>query len=225
FMNTRTIEVERQANERLLLNILPATIAHRLKYQPDPTIADRFESIPILFADLVGFTSLASQLNPIQLVELLNTIFSTFDALTEQYQLEKIKTIGDAYMVVGGLPNPHPDPVVAIADLALAMQAEVQKLGAAHSYPLSLRIGIHVGPVVAGVIGIKKFSYDIWSDAVNTASRMESHGLPGQIQISATTAQQLPAGYDCQPRDPVEIKGKGRMQTYWLRGKHCSTQE
>ncbi|MEM8639196.1 MAG: adenylate/guanylate cyclase domain-containing protein [Cyanobacteria bacterium P01_G01_bin.54] len=218
FLNTRTIEAERLANERLLLNILPAAIAQRLKQQ-EVTIADRFETIPILFADLVGFTPLSAQLNPIQLVELLNRLFSAFDALTDRYGLEKIKTIGDAYMVVGGVPNSHPDPVGAIADLALAMRTEVQRLAQGGSSPLTLRIGIHTGTVVAGVIGKKKFSYDIWGDAVNTASRMESHGQPNRIHITAATAAQLQSRYDCQYRGQIEIKGKGLMETYWLLGK------
>ncbi|NEO85205.1 MAG: adenylate/guanylate cyclase domain-containing protein [Spirulina sp. SIO3F2] len=218
FLNARTIEAERLANERLLLNILPVAIAQRLKQQ-EATIADRFESIPILFADLVGFTPLSAQLNPIQLVELLNTLFSAFDLLTERYQLEKIKTIGDAYMVVGGLPNPHPDPVGAIAELALAMRTEVQHLAQRQNTKLAVRIGIHTGTVVAGVIGKKKFSYDIWGDAVNTASRMESHGQPDRIHITAATAALLQNRYDCQRRGQIEIKGKGLMETYWLRGK------
>ena len=222
FLNARAIEAERLANERLLLNILPAPIAQRLKQHPE-TIADRFDEITILFADLVGFTPLATQLSPIQLVELLNSVFSAFDALTDRYQLEKIKTIGDAYMVASGLPHPHPDPVGAIADLALAMQAEIERLAQVRNYPLSLRIGIHTGTVVAGVIGTKKFSYDIWSDAVNTASRMESYSLPGQIQITKETATRLQDRYDCTVRGVVDIKGKEPISTYWLVGRKTSS--
>ena len=221
---------QQEQTERLLLNILPEPIANRLKQvgagvKLAPTnIAESFAEVTVLFADIVGFTQIAAALSPIQLVELLNQIFSAFDQLTEQHGLEKIKTIGDAYMVVGGLPTRRADHAEAIAEIALDMQAEMARfnihdMGRHDLPPLRLRIGIHTGPVVAGVIGCKKFNYDLWGDTVNTASRMESHGLPEQIQVTAATYERLQAQYLFEQRGGVEVKGKGQMTTYLLIGR------
>lgn len=213
----QTREAQESA-EKLLLNILPEEIAERLR-QDTHCIADRFDSVTILFADIVDFTGLAAQIPPTELVNLLNQIFSTFDNLAEQYGLEKIKTIGDAYMVVGGLPKQRADHAESVAEMAIAMQQAVQQLTRPDGQPVQIRIGISTGPVVAGVIGLKKFIYDLWGDAVNTASRMESHGTAGGIQVTESTYELLKQQYIFEPRGEVVIKGKGKMHTYWLRGK------
>jgi adenylate cyclase len=207
--------LEQDKSERLLLNILPQPIADQLK-QGHTTIADWFGEVTILFADIVGFTQLSAQLPPTTLVNLLNDIFSAFDRLTEKYELEKVKTMGDGYMAVGGLPKQRPDHADAIALMALEMQQEMAKFNAKHNSELNIRIGINTGPVVAGVIGTKKFNYDLWGDAVNTASRMESHGIPGTIQVSATTYERLREKFVLEHRGTIEIKGKGAMETYFL---------
>ena len=210
------LRVQQEQSERLLLNILPEEIANRLK-RGDSTIADTFAEVTVLFADIVGFTQLSSRVSPTQLVSLLNDIFSTFDNLAERHGLEKIKTIGDAYMVVGGLPIPRPDHAEAIAEMALDMQQAITDFSNTHSQAFSIRIGINSGPVVAGVIGIKKFIYDLWGDTVNTASRMESHGKPGCIQVTETTYQKLQEKYSFENRGAIEVKGKGQMTTYLLK--------
>ncbi|MEG5057942.1 adenylate/guanylate cyclase domain-containing protein [Microcoleus sp. A2-C5] len=209
------LRVQQEQSERLLLNILPEEIANRLK-QGDSTIADTFADVTVLFADIVGFTQLSARVSPTELVALLNDIFSTFDNLAERHGLEKIKTIGDAYMVVGGLPIPRPDHAEAIAEMAIDMQEAIIDFSKTQNQHLSIRIGINTGPVVAGVIGIKKFIYDLWGDTVNTASRMESHGLPGSIHVTATTYQQLQDKYVFESRGAIEVKGKGKMTTYLL---------
>jgi PAS domain S-box-containing protein len=209
---------EQEKSENLLLNILPVAIAERLK-QNETTIAEYFPEVTVLFADIVGFTALSSVMNPIDLVELLNKIFSGFDLLCEQHGLEKIKTIGDAYMAVGGLPYPRADHAEAIAQMALDMQTEIARFNGLNKKYFSIRIGIHSGPVVAGVIGIKKFIYDLWGDTVNIASRMESHGLPWRIQVSETTYNLLKHKYLLEARGTIEVKGKGGMKTYLLVGK------
>ncbi len=206
---------ERQQTERLLLNVLPETIVDQLKHNRG-TIAEHFEQATVLFADLVGFTEMATQLSPIELVNLLNQIFSAFDRLTEKYGLEKIKTVGDAYMVVGGVPQKRDDHAQAIANMSLAMQSEIVHFNQTHQQHLKMRIGIHSGPVIAGVIGIKKFTYDLWGDTVNTASRMESHGLAEQIQVTEATYQLLQDQYVFQKRGLLTVKGKGEMMTYLL---------
>lgn len=206
---------EREKVERLLLNILPESIAKRLE-QDQNTIADSFEEATVLFADIVNFTNLSSEISPTELVNLLNEIFSRFDRLVERYGLEKIKTIGDSYMVVGGLPLPRVDHVEAVADFALDMQREIQEFNAEKGQSFSMRIGINTGPVVAGVIGLKKFIYDLWGDTVNTASRMESHGIPGFIQVSNSTYERLKDKYVFQERGVIYVKGKGDMTTYLL---------
>lgn len=209
--------LEQEKSERLLLNILPETIAHCLKRNAR-TIAEQFAAVTVLFADIVGFTEIASNLSAIELVELLNEIFSEFDQLTEIHGLEKIKTIGDSYMVVAGLPTPRADHAQAIANMALDMQLVMGRFNDRQKRDFQIRIGIHSGSVVAGVIGLKKFIYDLWGDTVNTASRMESHGIPGRIQTSAATYALLKNSYQFEHRGLVHIKGKGDMDTYFLLG-------
>lgn len=212
------LSIEQEKSERLLLNILPESIAEQLK-EGQRNIANGFAEATILFADIVGFTKLSERISPTQLVNLLNEIFSAFDKLSDEYGLEKIKTIGDAYMVVGGIPKSRSDHAEAIAEMAIAMQQEVIKFNAKHKAELSIRIGINTGPVVAGVIGTKKFIYDLWGDAVNTASRMESHSLPGCIQVTESTYQSLQGKYRLEERGVIQVKGKGEMMTYFLKGK------
>jgi len=212
------LELERQKSEDLLLNILPRPIAQRLK-EDQSVIADYFHSTTVLFTDIVGFTKLSENLSPSELVQFLNKIFTSFDNLVEKYQLEKIKTVGDAYMVAGGFPEPRLDHVEAIADLALEMQDSMVRFHTEKNQSVSMRTGIHTGPAVAGVIGIKKFIYDVWGDTVNTASRMESHGIGGQIQVSHATYKVLKDKYILKKRGSIEIKGKGKLTTYWLQRK------
>ncbi|MEM8642328.1 MAG: adenylate/guanylate cyclase domain-containing protein [Cyanobacteria bacterium P01_G01_bin.54] len=224
---TEALKAEQAKSEQLLLNILPQTIAQQLKQQQaqnfSPSqrnlLAQNYEQATILFADLAGFTVLCQTLPPIELVTLLNEIFSAFDRLAEQYGLEKIKTIGDAYMVAAGLPMPCPDHGAAIADMALAMQTAMQNLQPQTLEPCEIRIGIHTGSVIAGVIGLKKFSYDLWGDTVNTASRMEMTGEANRIQVSAAVYEMLKTDYTFEERGWIEVKGKGQMRTYWLTGK------
>lgn len=214
-LSQEALRYQQEQTERLLLNILPAPIAERLK-AAEHTIADNFEEVTVLFADLVGFTPLAAQLSPTRVVDLLNQIFSQFDRLSEEHGLEKIKTIGDAYMVVGGLPTPREDHADAIAQMALAMQQAIATFNDRNQQNLNIRIGIHSGPVVAGIIGIKKFNYDLWGDTVNIASRMESQGLAGQIQVSEATYERLRDRYQFVRRGKLRVKGKGEMTTYLL---------
>ncbi len=209
------LRYQRRKAELLLLNILPQPIAERLKRDVQ-TIADSFADASILFADIVDFTGLAMTQSPTQLVQLLNEVFSVCDRLAEQHGLEKIKTIGDAYMAVGGVPLPRPNHLEAIANLALDMQLEVAKFQRHDHSPLRLRIGINCGPVIAGVIGTTKFIYDLWGDAVNVASRMESQGEAGKIQVTEAVYQRLHPLYRFEPRGEIAIKGKGQMMTYWL---------
>jgi len=214
----RTLAREQERSERLLLNVLPAPIAARLK-QTQSVIADAFPEASVLFADLVDFTRRSQRSSPQQVVATLNDLFSAFDRLARRYGLEKIKTIGDAYMAVGGLPDPRPDHAQAVAEMALAMRDEVARRADPAGQPLQVRIGIDTGPVVAGVIGTDRFSYDLWGDTVNTASRMESHGIPGCIQVTARTYGRLRDGYRFQRRGPIPVKGKGDMVTYLLLSK------
>lgn len=213
---------EQQKSERLLLNILPAEIAQQLK-EEQSAIANRFDEVTILFADIVNFTGLAAQISPIELVNSLNQIFSSFDRLAEFYNLEKIKTIGDAYMVVGGLPTPRSDHAIAVAQIALDMQQAITQFQTATGETFQLRIGINTGSVVAGVIGLKKFSYDLWGDAVNLASRMESHGMVDKIQVSETTYQQIKDHFQLEERGLIPIKGRGEINTYFLIGKNFNS--
>ncbi|MBI4784266.1 MAG: response regulator [Oscillatoriophycideae cyanobacterium NC_groundwater_1537_Pr4_S-0.65um_50_18] len=217
--NTETeLRLQRQETERLLLSILPQTIAERLKRRPE-TIADSFADVTVMFADLVDFTPYASQVPPKEVVEMLNQIFSAFDQLAEQYGLEKIKTIGDEYMVAGGLPNPRSDHVEAVAEMALTMLRTVGQFPTRQGKPFQLRIGINTGSVVAGVIGTKKFSYDLWGDTVNLASRMETQGLAGCIQIAPATYDRLKGKYRLQQRGTIAVRGFGEITTHWLMGK------
>ncbi len=214
----KQLEIEQAKSESLLLNILPKTIADRLK-EETTTIADQFTDVTVLFADIVGFTNLSSRISPKELVTLLNEIFSEFDRLADLHGLEKIKTIGDAYMLVGGLPEPKADCAKDVAEMALDMQKAILQFNQNHQENINIRIGINTGAVVAGVIGQKKFIYDLWGDAVNIASRMESHGLPGSIQVSEDTYQLLEKFYQFEERGSITIKGKGEMKTYFLLGR------
>ncbi|MEX0272355.1 adenylate/guanylate cyclase domain-containing protein [Leptolyngbyaceae cyanobacterium UHCC 1019] len=212
------LKIEQEKSERLLLNILPEEIAEQLK-QGQSAIATRFDEVTILFSDIVDFTGLASRLSPTDLVSLLNEIFSAFDHLAEQYGVEKIKTIGDAYMAVCGLPVPRADHADAIAAMALDMQQAIAHFKTDLGDPFRIRIGINTGPVVAAVIGIKKFSYDLWGDAVNIASRMETHSIPGEIQVTEATYEHLKDKYKFTDRGTIAVKGRGDMKTYFLTGK------
>lgn len=218
FQARHELEQERAKSEQLLLNILPEAIVQQLKNE-HRTIAEHFSEVSVLFADIVGFTELSYGIPPDGLVEVLNQIFSEFDHLAEKHNLEKIKTIGDSYMVVGGLPLERSDHLEAIADMALDMQAAIARFPPINQRPLQMRIGINTGPVVAGVIGIKKFIYDLWGDTVNTASRMESHGVPGAIQVTESVYHRLKLRYELQDRGEIEVKGKGKMHVYLLKGK------
>lgn len=205
-------------SERLLLNVLPAPVASRLK-QSERVIADGFEAATVLFADIVGFTGLAERLPPRDVVALLDRVFAGWDGLAARHGVEKIKTIGDAYMVAGGLPSPREDHAEAIADMALEMGAELARCAAESGQALEVRIGIDTGPVVAGVIGRAKFIYDLWGNTVNMASRMESHGLPGAIQVTEHAYERLRHRYELRRRGTIEIKGKEPMTTYLLIGR------
>ncbi len=209
---------QQEQTERLLLNILPEPIADQLKQQTS-TIAENFAEVSVMFADIVGFTQIASSLSPNDLISLLNQIFSAFDRLSEKHGLEKIKTVGDAYMVVGGLPTRRADHAEAIAEMALDIQSAIAQFRDETGKDFNIRIGINTGPVVAGVIGIKKFSYDLWGDTVNIASRMESHGVAGQIQVTAATYERLQEQYLFYNRGAIQVKGKGEMNTYFLIGR------
>jgi class 3 adenylate cyclase len=215
----RALRLEQEKSERLLLNVLPAPIAVRLK-QTEGVIADGFPDVTVLFADIVDFTRRSERIAPDQVVQALNDLFSVFDRLAQQQGLEKIKTVGDAYMVAGGLPDPRPDHAEAVIEMAMAMRDEVARRTDPDGQPLAVRIGIDTGPVVAGVIGTSRFSYDLWGDTVNTASRMESQGMAGCIQVTARTYERLRDGYRFQRRGLVQIKGKGAMVTYFLVGRN-----
>ena len=210
---TAQLAEERARSERLLLNVLPAPIAGRLKSSGE-LIADRHVAVTVLFADIVGFTPLSAELEPEDLVALLDEVVSRFDALTEARGLEKIRTIGDAYMVAAGVPDARADHALAAVDLALAMRSHVAQRRPGWR-DLVLRVGIASGPAVAGIIGHLKFQYDIWGDTVTTASRMESDGLPGEIQVTEATYELVRDRYECVARPTVEVKGKGVMRT-WL---------
>ncbi len=207
---------EQEKSERLLLNILPKSIVTQLKEEQN-AIAEQFDEATFLFADLVGFTGLSAPMTPEEVVKLLNEIFSTFDQIVERQGLEKIRTIGDSYFVAGGLPVRREDHAEAIAEMALEMQEKISRFQWSNGESIKLRIGINTGgPVVAAVIGIKKFAYDVWGDTVNIASRMESQGVPGKIQVTAATYEILQDKYLFEQRGEISVKGKGEMTTYWL---------
>jgi class 3 adenylate cyclase len=212
------LEVERAKSERLLLNVLPASVASRLK-ESEEVIADGYDAATVLFADIVGFTPLAQELAPAAAVDLLDRIFAGWDALAARYEVEKIKTIGDAYMVAAGLPGEREDHAEAIAGMALEMGGEAERCAGERGLPLEVRIGIDTGPVVAGVIGRAKFTYDLWGDTVNTASRMESYGSPGAIQVTERAYERLRDRFELRRRGTIEVKGKGPMTTYLLLGR------
>ncbi len=212
------LAAEKARAEELLLNVLPASIAERLKRGQRP-IADGFAKVSVLFADIVGFTKMSERVTPVELVDRLNRIFSSFDDLADKLKLEKIKTIGDAYMVAGGLHSHEYDHAQMIAEMALGMQRRASQFGVEFGEQLSIRIGIHTGPVVAGVIGKRKFIYDVWGDTVNTASRMESHSEPGMIHVTDETRGLLKEMYELTPRGEISVKGKGVMRTWFLVGR------
>lgn len=215
---TRELAAEKARAEELLLNVLPAPVAERLKREPG-VIADDFPEVTILFCDIVDFTRLSADRPAREIVDLLNGVFTAFDKLADKYGLEKIKTIGDAYMAAGGLPTPRDDHAEAVAAMALDMREAVERWNKEQGTALAVRIGIHTGPIAAGVIGIKKFIYDIWGDAVNTASRMESHGLPGEIQVSEETRRRIYRSFELKRRGVINVKGKGELCTFLLLGR------
>ncbi|MCE8556478.1 hypothetical protein KBY29_19375 [Ruegeria pomeroyi] len=212
------LEAEHARSEALLYNLLPTEIAARLKDAPDQTIADSLDHTAILFADIVNFTPRSARMAPEELVSFLNRIFSTFDELAAKHGLEKIKTIGDAYMVAAGLPQPVDRPVHRVAEMAFDMLDALRALSDEIGEAIEIRIGLHAGPVVAGVIGHQKLFYDVWGDTVNTASRMESHGAAGRIQVTAAAKAELEGNYTLEPRGTVVVKGMGEVETWWLLG-------
>jgi class 3 adenylate cyclase len=214
----REVERAHAENERLLLNILPASIAERLR-GGEGLIADRVEEMTVLFADIVGFSQLSMQLRPTELVALLNRVFSIFDDLTDEYRLEKIKTIGDAYMVVGGLAPEPENHCGRVAEVGLAMLDAVARYREETGTDLHVRIGMHLGPAVAGVVGLKKFIYDVWGETVNTASRMESHGVEDRIQVTQATFERLRDRYRFEARGEIDVRGRGPMPTWFLLGR------
>lgn len=209
------LELEHQKSESLLLNILPASIADRLKSKNE-IIADKSSEATILFADIVDFTVLSQTMEPEKIVSILNEIFSEFDTIVQNHNLEKIKTIGDAYMVASGIPEAREDHCEAVALCALDMLSSIENGITQDSKPFKIRIGIHTGPVVAGVIGKSKFIYDLWGDSVNTASRMESHGTEGKIHVSKEVYQKLKSNFTFETKREIQVKGKGIMETYFL---------
>ena len=232
FVQRQSLKLEEEKSKELLLNILPKGIVDRLKHSQgelkiefSQIIVDKFDDVSILFADIVEFTDLSSRISPQALVVFLSELFSIFDGLAEKHRLEKIKTIGDAYMAVGGLPDPLPRHAQAVAEMALDMEEEVAKMDAAKEGWLRIRIGIHTGSVVAGVIGRKKFSYDLWGNAVNIASRMERYSVAGNILVSEETYLRLRDEYEFVERGNIEVKGKGDMKTYFLAGRKPSKRD
>jgi class 3 adenylate cyclase len=218
YLAHREARIERERSEGLLLNILPAQIADRLKSQK-ATIADGFDNVSVLFADIAGFTPLSSRTSPAQIVDMLNRIFVEFDHIARTHGAEKIKTIGDAYMLAAGVPEHREDHRRVVAECALDMVEAVNRYANPLGLPLQMRIGIHSGPAIAGVIGAHKFAYDLWGDTVNVASRMESSGTPGRIQVTAEIYRALQHDYVFEARGPVEVKGKGVLETWWLVGR------
>ncbi len=214
---TRELSEATRRSEQLLLSILPHPIVERLQ-RGENAIAERFEDVTVLFADLVDFTRWSMPLPPEHVVEILGQVFTEFDALTERYGLEKIKTIGDAYMVVAGVPAARPDHREVMAQMALQMLEAIQRLNRVLGTSLDVRIGMHSGPVVAGIIGTRKFAYDLWGDTVNLASRLESHGLAGRIHVGEATWLALRERFAFEPREEIEVKSIGRLKTWFLTG-------
>jgi class 3 adenylate cyclase len=214
----RIISRAAKENELLLLNILPSSIANRLK-EGEELIADEYPQASVLFSDIVGFTAMTSQIGTTKMVDILGHLFDEFDLLASQYGVEKIKTIGDNYMAVAGVPVPAADHAIRLANFALAMKEKVKEFAQQHNIQLQMRTGMTYGAVIAGVIGHKKFIYDVWGDVVNTASRMESTGVPGEIQITEKMALLLEDQFIVEARSEIEVKGKGLMKTYLLKGK------
>ncbi|MFL9610099.1 adenylate/guanylate cyclase domain-containing protein [Methylobacillus sp. Pita2] len=213
------LAVEKARSEQLLRSILPESVAQRLHESQGTRIADSHDEVTILFADIVNFTQISAGMAPTEVVDMLNHVFSRFDQLAARYGVEKIKTIGDAYMVIAGAPNARADHAEVMANMALAMPALLQEVSTEIGRPLAMRIGINSGAVVAGIIGNTRFSYDLWGDAVNIASRMEHTGLPNEIQVSAATYELLKQDYLLEPRHGVDVKGKGKVSTYLLKGR------
>jgi class 3 adenylate cyclase len=213
------VEIEKEKSERLLLNILPGTIAGRLK-GGEKTIANGHQTVSVMFADLCGFTALSRKTTPADLVTMLNGIFTAFDTIVEKHGVEKIKTIGDCYMLVGGLPTHREDHAQVVADVALEMVQALNHINQVNGTELAMRIGIHTGPVVAGVIGKIKFTYDLWGDTVNVASRMESSGAPGKVHLSEQTQSALGKDFILEERGMVECKGLGQVKTFFLTGRN-----
>ena len=217
----RNLEQEKARSESLLLNVLPASIAERLK-AGEQTIADRLDEVTIVFSDLVGFTPLAQDRSADEIVDLLGDLVAQFDRLVEKHQMEKIRTAGDEYMAVAGAPESSRDHVRKAADLALDMLEVMGEYSDFFGNSLEVRVGIDCGPVIAGVIGLKKFTYDVWGDTVNTASRMESHGVPGKIHVTERVRDRLQESYRFEERGLIDVKGKGQMQTYFLVGRQSA---
>lgn len=215
FHNLNRVAEERSRYHDLLVRILPASIAERMR-GGEQHIADRFEEASVLFVDIVGFTRLSAELKPKEIVSLLERVFAAFDALVEKHGLEKIKTIGDAYLVTADLPEPRADHAEVIADFALDLQQTECNLSSPDGSRVEIRIGFHCGPLIAGVIGENRFLYDMWGDTVNVASRMESLGMPGKIQVSDEVHVILAEKFAFEPRGRIEVKGRGEMQTWWL---------
>ncbi len=210
------LDQERQRSDRLLLNVLPEEIADELKSDEHKLIATRHERVSILFADMSGFTELAESLDPEDVVTVLNDVFSYFDSLVARFELEKIRTMGDAYMVASGIPVARDDHAIALARMALAMMEYQADPSLPEHHPIQFRLGLSSGPAVAGVIGTAKFQYDVWGDTVNTAARMETQGVPGRIQMSRSTYEEVAADFVCEPRGVIDVKGKGPMETWFL---------
>jgi adenylate cyclase len=218
FLNLEQIDAERSRYHDLLVRILPVSVAERMN-AGEQHIADRHDEVSVLFADIVGFTRMSATLEPEEVVHLLETAFAAFDELVEKHGLEKIKTVGDAYLVAAGLPEPRADHAEAIADFALELRHRAPEIALPGGGELEIRIGLHSGPLIAGVIGKSRFLYDMWGDTVNVASRMESLGEPGLIQVSDEARDRLKDKYVLSRRGTIPVKGRGDMQTWWLEGK------
>lgn len=215
----RQVTIAKGETDALLRNVLPEKVAERLKAAPHRAIADSYDDASVLFADLVSFTPIARSLGAERVVDLLNRIFTRFDAIADELGVEKIKTIGDAYMVVAGLPDPQPDHVMRLAEMAVRMHAVIDEISRAEGVPIQMRAGLEAGPVMAGVLGRRKFVYDVWGDTVNAASRLQSHGEAGKTQISATLCARLGETFEVVPRGVIDMRGLGPRETCFLTGR------